>query len=153
MQEFSVSIESYAQCQDDIAHMLRASYREALRPITGRELHFNKAERLRLDGQGLFVMAVARDEKGDAVGFCSIAIRRSWYDYRQYGSQDAVYVMPAYRKGSLFRRLWRVAETETFRRGVDEVQFIAPATLMERIKLWLRMGYIQTGTVLTKRRA
>lgn len=153
MQEIVVSIEPYSACQNDVAHMLRASYREALRPITGKDLYFNKRERLRLDEQGLFVMAVAREQSGAAVGFCSMAIRRSWYDGRQYGSGDAVFVMPEHRKGSLARRLWRAAELETFRRGADEVQFIAPVTLLGKIKLWFRMGYVQTGTVVTKRRA
>lgn len=144
-----LAIERYADCHADLEPMLGDTYAETLAPRTGLRLYFNKGERMALDGNGKFVVAVARDN-GVAVGFCTFAIRRSWYDGRWYASEDAVFLKPEYRKGNTFRQLWAMAENECLERGVNEIQFIAPQSLAGKLKLWFRMGYRPSGVILTR---
>jgi GNAT superfamily N-acetyltransferase len=150
-ENIAIQIEPYHLCHADLEPMLRKLYDEALRPNTGRVLRFNKAERLRREMAGRFVVAVARNDVGDPIGFASFSLNVSWTDGAKVAQQDTVYLLTPYRKGWLHRKLWRAAEAECFKRGADEIQFLAPATLFSRLALWFRMGYRQTGVQLTKR--
>lgn len=147
----SIEIEPYAQCHADLEPMLRQLYAETLGPVTGRELKYNRGERLRRDADGRFVMAVARNAAGVAVGFCSFSLNTHWTDGRRVAAEDTLYLMPGWRLGWVHRRLWKAAEDECIRRGAEEIQFIAPASLASRLAIWLRMGFTQTGVQLTKR--
>ena len=147
----SIEIEPYAQCHAELEPMLRQLYVETLGPVTGRELKYNRGERLRRDEAGRFVVAVARNAAGVVVGFCTFSLNTNWTDGRKVAAEDTIYLMAGWRLGWVHRRLWALAEAECFRRGADEIQFIAPATLFSKLALWFRMGYQQTGMQLTKR--
>ena len=143
------NIEPLAACGKDLEYMFKAAYDET-RPDDAVGLAFNKQARVSLASKGRYIVSVARED-GKAVGYCSFSLLQSWYDGRWYASQDTVYILPEYRKGNTFKNLWTIAEKQCIMLGIKEIQFILPQTIIERLKLWLRLGYKQTAVILTRR--
>lgn len=98
---------------------------------------------------GRFLLFTAR-HAGKLVGNCALYLHRSTHTGQLIATEDTLFVLPAYRRGTgLGRELVKFAHAGLRQVGVREVR-VTTKTINLVSKLLERMGYSATATVLTK---
>lgn len=141
-------IEKFADCEIESRPLQHAHWAETEGFRHALDFSPDITLRIRNEAAGNYVYATARTEAGDLVGHCSFTIRpRSFYTDDKQGFEDFVFLLPDFRKGRNFHRLWTAAENEVIHRGVRELRVSSGA---DKARLWESLGYSEATRTYAK---
>lgn len=104
-----------------------------------------------LDRDGKLVTFTVR-ERGALVGYCVLIIGQSLHDSQErHAYQDALYLRPDMRRGSLGMDFIRWCDEQLASMGVDVVHQMVPAKGRDFGPVLTRIGYEQSEIVYTRR--
>src|SRR5690348_10059283 len=98
---------------------------------------------------GWLIQCMARNEKGEAVGYATLYICPSMHTQQMIATEDTFFILPEYRKGRNGVRLVKFAEDECRKRGAVEIMMTSKLT-NNAGRLMECLGYTQVAKQYSK---
>ena len=144
----TVAEENAATCIGTLCHL----YAEHGKEVIGKDFNLNLAMFVEASVSGRMRFIVARDSKGEAIGYACFSIYRDGMKADSISADcQAIYVKPEYR-GKTSIRIIKVAENEFRKSGVSRIYMHIPSSTPQVARMFTKpkMRYIHSEYMLEK---
>lgn len=126
------AVEPLAQCWDEMVALAAHHWQETEGYRHGQPFAPSYERYAEYDRAGWYFEATARVE-GRMVGYCGIYVVPSMHSQQMIATEDAMFIVPEYRRGRNALRFIQFLEQECQRRGVVEVNITSKTEAVKRL--------------------